>query len=339
LRKPPYLLKEKPREKEMNISATTLYTPAQRAVLPLLGGVVAPLLGLLVYRLARRSLQETERLRNRSYLFCRGITGVLLGQFFAHTYVPTGELEWQYTMLFAAVGFVFLDVCDHVARHWNTNPHYVAAPLDGGGASEDLGLQRDIMEKHKVLVVRGGNKRSFSDTVWAAQDGYKETRRRQWVLGIVLATFAVICVMDGLLLVYRDPLNEAAVAAVITCYYVNGVFLTLAVYGAMIHAEFHIEEERRSRIVWCAVVGSLWCVCLVSSAIPVLAGITVAAAQAIVNNRVMLAFYGFSCGCVLNRCVYFYAFQLEQPGARQSVLGVLVLFVAVGQSIATGFWL
>src|SRR5690606_4857321 len=142
---------------------------------------------------------------------------------------------------------------------------------------------------------------------------------------------------DGLLLVYRAPTSNHA--AVIACFVINGISLSVAVLGGMIHAQRQLLEDFPRRGLWSWVAMTLvWCALLVGSALPAVLDVSVETATGILEHYATLCCYGFASGCVLKLCVYYFQ-RGERSNRRMIRLGVLVLALAAAQSAVTGLWL
>ena len=83
----------------MNFTNTTgivgiaSYATWEMAVLPLVGGLVSPLLSWFIYRLSRQRLKRKETLKSSAHVFYRILSGVLLSQFLCHTVLPSTSLD------------------------------------------------------------------------------------------------------------------------------------------------------------------------------------------------------------------------------------------------------
>lgn len=334
----------------MNITSTPItasYATWQVAILPLVGGLVSPLLSWFIYRLSRQRLKRKETLKSSAHVFYRILSGVLLSQFLCHTVLPSTSLDSfdtpltsldvKYTFYFILLGYFFIDTCEAISRIWNTNTRYVA-PLDEQ-VRDDIGLNKETMEEQSIVVAQDVGSSDFSNTVWALQDYSKDKRKRQWLLGLLLSVFCIITVMDGMLLVYRNPQGDLQMIGTIVSFFINGMSMSVAVYGAMLHAKFHVTEELKPRIWWWCSVTLLWSAALICCTVPVLMQLSLAMAQAIINNRIMLAFYGVAAGCVLKLQQYYHNRKVENIDRRETLVGIIVFFAALAQGVATSLWL
>jgi hypothetical protein len=314
---------------------------AYLVVFPLLGGVLAPIIGVLVYRYSRRKSRKHETSKGRAYLFYRVLTGVLFGQYICHVTIvaPTNFalVGFKYLFLFMAAGYVLMDVAETVGRCWNTNSHSIG-PIDGQ-VSDDIALNKEKMEENTVIVAQDISSNDFATVVWMAEDYAKDKRKRLWLLGLLFVIFGIIALLDGFLLIYRNPQSTGLCVGITVCYFVNGISMTIAIYGAMIHAKIHIIQERRPRLFWSGFLGGLWCVILVCSAVPVLASTPLSIVKDIVESNGFIAFYGLAMGCVIRLQQYFYNMKLEHTTVKEQALGESVFILAVAQSAVTGLWL
>lgn len=317
----------------MNSSTTTIppvFDTWQVALLPLLGGLICPLLSWLVYRVSLRRLKQKETTKSRAHVFYRILSGVLLAQFLCHTAI-SASIDLKYMFYFILAGYFLMDCAEAIGRIWNTNSNYIA-PLDEQ-VPEDIGLNRETMQEQSIAVATNVSSNDFSNMIWTLQDYSKGNRKSQWLLGLLLVVFCIIVMVDGLLLIVYPQ----SIAAFVS-FFVNGVSMSVAVYGAMIHAKFHVEEERMPRIAWWCLVTGIWCVTLVCSTIFVLTHMNVETALGIVNNKILLSFYGAAGGCVLKLQQYYHNRKVEEIDRAQTWLGMGVFFVAIAQGVATSIF-
>ena len=326
-----------------------MYETWQTALLPLMGGIVCPFMSWLVYRISRRRLKRRETLKSSAHVFYRSLSGVLLAQFLCHTFVPTfsGDnptpftaLDVKYMFYFILLGYFVFEICESISRIWNTNRQYVA-PLDdtAGYGQDEIGLNKETMEEQSVVVGENVSSNDFSNTVWLLQDVAKDKRKRQWLLATLVCTFCIVSVMDGMLLVYRDPQNVLQLAGILTAFFINGISMSFAIFGGMIHAKFHVTEEQRPRVMWWTFITLVWSIALICSTVPALSGISLPLAQSIVNNKILLAFYGFAAGMILKLQQYYHQQKVNDIDRRQTMVGLFVFFIALCQGVATSLWL
>jgi len=308
-------------------------------MLPLLGGIVAPILGFLVYKFSRRRLRVKDSSRSRAYIFYRILSGALLGQFLCHTNVIGGLWGLEFMYLFVVAGYMLFGTAEDVGRVWNTNVNYIG-PSDGATSlTEDIALDKERMEEKPIAVIEDVTSHDFSAAVWMIQDKQKDRNKRQWILFGLMVVLACITVLDGMMLVYRNPTTPEQVAIIIVCFFGNGISLSTAFYGAMIHARMHVNSEARTRVLWWTFVAGIWCAMLACASIPVLIGMQVTVAAEIVNSVPFVVVYGVAAGCILAIQQYFYGMKMETTDKRDILWGRLVFVAAIGQSAATGFWL
>lgn len=332
----------------MNSTTTTttppslgpLYSPADKAILILLGALVVPVTGWFVFVIARRRLRHKENLKSRAYVFYQVLSGVLLGQFMCHTWVGLGAsaLDARFMFLFALLGCNLLLSAETVGRLWNTNPNYMG-PTSDESPHDEFALDRQRMEDQSMVIAANVGSATFAENTWDNLDRAKQMRKRNWMLGVVVCIFAVISVMDGMLLIYRAPRDELAVAITILAYYINGISMTISVFGAALHAKWHVLEERRIRLGWWYALTLGWAAILVGTAVPAVVGVSVAEAQAVIGHRAFLPFYGLASGAVLVLFRYYYNRKMENTGRREAFWGELVFWLATAQAALTGFWL
>jgi hypothetical protein len=295
-----------------------------KIALPLVGGLISPLLSLLIFKISRRRLRLKETLKSRAYLFYRGLSGVLLGQVIFNT------SSWL-MLVFALAGYLLMDACEAVGRAWNTNPNYIGL-IDNDDGCEEIGVNKETMERETVVVVTGIDKDNMANTVWKTQDANKNMRKRRWMLGVLFVVFAMITVSDGFLTISKIAAN---VPAVVICFYINGIAMSGAIYGGMVHAHLQVEEEHRV-LEWCLLTG-LWSLMLAAASIPTI--LEVQNMAFIFAHPAYQICYGFALGPVLRLQQYYYNMQLNGIDKKELALGVVVFVVAAGQSALVGFFL
>lgn len=319
----------------MNGTSVIYSHVAYSACLPFLGGLVAPALGVLVYRYVRRRLGVKEGSKSRAYLFYRVLSGVLLGQFVCHTNIqPDADLGLYFPFLFILSGYLAMDAAESIARVWNTNVAYIG-PLDEQ-VDDDVALNREKMQENTVVVATNVGSSDFADVVWTAEDAAKDKVKRRWMLGCLLVVLSFIAVTDGMLLVFRNPQTTISMISIVVFYFVNGVSMTVAVYGGMVHAKLMIIQEDRWRIFWNMVLGGFWCVVLICSSIPMLAGAQLSVISIVLRSKGYSAVYGLTAGCVLRLQQYFHHRNVDKIDKTQTAWSIIVFIVAAGQAAVTG---
>lgn len=308
----------------------TLYSPGQQAALSLAPLSACPLLAALIYYLARRRrMKVDETLKSRAYLFYRFISALLLGQVLCHT-------EWSaapWMVLCVAGGYFLLDAAEGASRVWNDNAYFIGPAdyeMDG-----ELGLNRAVLEVQNTMVSDDVNSEEFAHDTYEVERDYKDNIKRQWVLMLLVFLLLVVSMMDGFLLIIRD-VTVGTVAA----FYVAAISMSLAVYGAMIHAKYHITEKKRKRLQWWIAISALWCLGLFfTSCMPLLVGMQLTAAQAAVSHTAFIVFYGLAAGALLKIQQYFHYMKQQNVDRWDTFLGMGVFLLALGQSAATSMFL
>ena len=317
-----------------------MYSVAQRVVLPLIGGVLAPALSALTLRWSRRRLQERESSESRAFLFYNALSGVLLGQFVSHTALLVERLDARIMHACALVGFVLMYVAETEGRLWNASPGYVP-PMEGqADVDEDSNLDKGRMELRGVVRANDVASDAFANVVFDSQALGKDESKRVWMLVALLGMLAVVLTMDGLLMVYRAPVTNHA--ATVACFALNALALSVSVYGAMLHAKYHVYEEFDARGLWrWMLLTAVWCLMLVVSAVPAVASMTLESATKVVEHYAFLCVYGVASGALLKLCFYYFLrAQLAATAQRRTIrLGLAAFAAAAAQSAVTGVWL
>jgi hypothetical protein len=322
------------------VVSSSCYGVTEKVVLTLLGGVFVPFTSWIVYVVARHRLRLKDTLKSRAYLFYQVLAGVLLGQFMCHTWVGLGAspVDARFMFLFALLGCNVFHSAETIGRLWNTNSNYNGPLDDNQEEEEEKDLDREKMEEQTVDVTRHVNSDGFSHHHWNRLDKTKRKRKRKWMMALVFVIFAIISLMDGLVLVFRNPQGITQMSLTMFAFWLNGVSMTISVLGAMLHAKWHVREERRA-LLW-SVLTLVWVVILVGSVVPVLVNMSVETAQSIISARPFLAFYGVASGCVLVLKQYYHNNRkMDNIGKRESFWGEVIFWLATAQAAVTGFWL
>lgn len=311
----------------------TIYSPTQQAMLPLAGLVVSPVLSVIIYLMARRRLSSVKPLKSRAHLFYLMLSGNLAGQFIGHT-------NWtsvNFMSLFVAVGFFLLFAFQEIMRICNTNPNLIM-PADTN-MPDDIGLNKGTMEIETFIVSHDVTNDDFARVQYQVQLQWKDTRKRQWMLGILFVLFFIVSFTNGLYLIYSNPQTELDVSMVILCYYVNCISMSVCIYGSMIHAHFHVTEETRPRLAWWILGTFLWSIIFFSSSLMVLTGAQYKWIEGVIHNEALVAFYGVSSGAVLMMQIYYHNRKDHILDKRDVVTGIIVFALSLAQSMFTSRFL
>jgi hypothetical protein len=314
------------------------YLLHEKIILPAVSGASVLLLSWIMYVLSRRigRPKEGETFKEKLYVVQSIVSAFLLGQIAGHTTVFTTAFPLMYGYLFVLGGILFLRHVESFGRGWRENMG-VPGLTEGGDGSHDFDVDPDLMEEKAYVAMSNLSSKDSANVHWSAQDKRRSNFKRQWMLIMLMLSFTVIATMNGFIMVYR--VLSSAKVAIIACFIVNGAAQTVAVLGAMIHAGYHVTEEKRTRILyWCATTGSWLCV-LVCTTIPVLLNVPVSKAQYIINSPYFSGVYLFSTG-LLWRLSYYYEKNLYECRNRKELfVDALVFTVALAISATTGFWL
>jgi hypothetical protein len=318
----------------MNSTAAATTVAAQVAV-PLVGGIVAPMLSWAVYRVARRRLKHKQTLQSKSHVFYRVISAVLLGEFVCHSMWTTLGATWI-SLLCVAAGYALFTVADGWGTVWNTNVHYVGAAAVATATDEIVMVDR--MEEPSIVAATNLTSPEFATQTWALQHKAKDKRKRQWMLATLIAVLIMVTVKNGLALAASSGGGGGQLVALIACTYVNGISLSIAVYGAMLHAKFHVTEQMRLRIIWWCAVTALWCVTLLcAGSVPLL--LLSGNGSAVVSSYFIYV-YAVCVGVVIAVQQYYHAYSTTSATSkRETLMGLFVFLLTLAQSVVTSAWL
>lgn len=304
----------------------------QQILLPTASGLIVLLLSWFLYVASRRwgKPANGETFKEKLYVVQSVVSAFLLGQIAGHTTVFTAPFPLLYGYLFVLGGILVLRHVESFGRGWrkNISPETPVAPV------HDFEVDADLVEERAFVSLRNLSSKEAANVHWSAQDVRRSNAKRQWMLFVLLLAFTVISTMNGFIMMYR---TTASRAAIMVCFLVNGAAQSVAVFGAMIHAGYHVTEEKRKRILYWCVITASWMSILVCSTIPIL--LNVANAQQIINSPYFSGIYLFATG-LLWRLSYYYEKNLYECRNRKELLiDALVFTVALAVSATTGFWL
>lgn len=316
-----------------------MFDVLEKTFLILTGAFFAPLISAVALWWTRRRLPDSRTTESRAFLFYSMLNGILLGQYVCHTAIVADGFEARLMNLCALAGFVFIYWLECEARMWGDFENYVQ-PLDTDlpEVNPDSGLRRDTMELEEIVSVSAVNTTNMSWVLFAGLDLSRDRGKRYAMLLLLYVILAAVLFVDGMLLIYRAPTSNHA--AVVACFVINGISLSVAVIGGMVHAHRQLIEDFPKYGIWSWVAMTLvWSVLLVGSALPAVLDVSRDAAASILEHYATLCCYGFASGCVLKLCVYYFQRSGERSNRRIIRLGVLVLAFAAAQSAVTGLWL
>jgi hypothetical protein len=311
-----------------NLTITQIYHVApEKAALSLVGLLVSPIISCILYYLARRRLQKDDTSKSKAHLFYRMISGILIAQFLGHTYWYT---PFWYLGLFVATGYFVMDAAESIGRLWNKNPNYVGRP--DYAAPEDIGLDKKTNTRKSIVVADDLTDPNFSHNVFLIEDNNKDLTKRQYILSVLLLCLFVICCVDG----FHLAVTPSSIPLIVS-YYIHGICLSVAVYSAMIHAQYHTEATRRW--MWWCLLTFFWSVILFCSAFVVLLPIPSDLLVAILNHQAFIAVYGFASGILLKLQHYFHGMHVETADKAELWWGIAVFFLSMGIAMATSIYL
>lgn len=327
----------------MNQTVVVVYAIHEQVLLPL-AGLIVPLLSFLTYQISRRWCQprSKETLKSKMYMGQSVLSGVLIGQIFCH--VPLWSGSDKFPLLFGCFffigGFALLRLAESVGKGWNTNKNDIPRDeAEQANSSNDIqfDVNKETMEEETYIEVNNVKSKETTEILWAAADKSKANIKRQWMLIVLTCCLAAVLIMDGFLLVCRHSSEPAFV--IIICFYVNIACLTIAILGGMLHAGFHVTEEKRMRLIWWSVLSFTFMSMVVCSVIPVLLAVPHDTASYIINTPWFSCIYLFCMGCLLRLQQYYEKNQYSTRDGKQIVLDALLFTLALAASAATGYWL
>lgn len=308
----------------------------EQAILPAVSGVAVIVTSIAIYWIARRwgAPKEGENFRQKLYIIQSIVSAFLIGQIGGHVTIFSDLFPITYGYIFLLGGLWFLRLVESVGRGWN--------PVKGERLTateesdyNDFDVNPKTMEQESYISMNNIGSKEAAEKEWKAQDKRRSNAKRVWMMYCLMASFTVVAVMNGFILIVRN----AERTAVIICFIVNAIAQTVAVLGGSIHAGYHVTEERKFRILLWGLLTFIWFAVIVCSVIPVLLNMTVSTASTIINTPYFSAIYLFAVGC-LWRLSYYYEKQLYIFRSRKQIaMDALVFTLALSISAVTGYWL
>jgi len=311
-----------------NLNVTVIYHVApEKAALSLVGLVLSPLVSGFLYYLARRRLKEDDTSKSRAHLFYRMISGILLAQFLGHTYWYT---PFWFIALFVSIGYFVMDAGESIGRLWNKNPNYVG-PTDYA-APQDIGLNKKTNVRAEIIVADDLTSPDFARDAFDIEDNVKDLTKRQWILAVLLCCLFVISCVDG----FHLAVTPSSIPLIVS-YYIHGICLSVAVYSAMIHAQYHTEATRRW-FWWCTLT-IIWSIIYFCSALFVLLPIPPYFILEVLSHQSFIAVYGFASGVLLKLQHYFHGMHVETRDKSELWWGIAVFFSSITIAMLTSIYL
>lgn len=308
-------------------TTTIIHFAPEKAALSLVGLVVSPIVSGCVYWFAIHRLKESQDTKSKAHLFYRTISGILLAQFIGHTYWYAAPF-W-FIAIFVALGFVLLDIAESIGRLWNTNPKYL--PLEY--IIEDIGLDKKTVTSNPIVVVDDLTSPEFPEDTFTIQDSVKDMTKRRWMLGILFFCLAVISCADGFHL-STTPIS----APLLISYYAHGVCLSVAVYGAMVHA--HIHTTSKYRCGWWTLFTLLWSSIYFCSALFVILEMPPQyVIFEVLHHPAFIALYGFASGTLLKIQFYFHFMKSVTADKKDLWWGIVVMAASTTIAMTTSIYL
>lgn len=306
---------------------------------------MCPVICFLIYRYVRKrleieeNLKEGEKLKSRAYPFYRMMLGIFLGQFVCHTFFKGtvySTLKAEIMAVFVLVGFFIVESVEALARVFGPNPHRTG-PRDED-VEDDFGINPDSLERNAYANLTQLSGRNTGQGMHAISDNSYDNRKRRWILLMICLVFVFVAVVDGFFLIYRNPQDTGQVAGIVISFYINKMAQTAAICGVMAHAKIH-NESAKTRLFWWIAISGIWCLMVFLSTIPVLCDATWDAVRDVVEHPALSAFFSIAAGMILWTACYFRQRKLRKIDRKETLVGILVFFLAAGQSAMTAIFL
>ncbi len=284
--------------------------------------LLAPLLSVAIYLLAKRRLDHASTQRSRAHLFYQMISGNLLG-------LLLGHINWttNYVGIAAAVGYWLMIIAELVGRCWTENKNMIGPHDndDGEDATSKLILNSDTCIDNPIIVANV-NGEDWAPLQIQQHNIDKSNRKRIWMLIALFFMMTVTSLTDGIHLAMGT-----FEAAQIVCYIIHAASMTIVICSGFIHANVH--RAKHCLLLWIA-LSFLWCVILFGSALEAIIGIV---AQSILSHPALICFYGAAAGVLLRLQQYFHnhGATAKDTDRQDLLVGCAAFSIALLQSMVT----
>lgn len=298
----------------------------QKIVFPIVNGLLPFGFSGGAYAIATRRWKQKESLRDRSFLFYRALSGVLLGISIGSVWAPSALF-----FCFVIGGYLLVDAFESIARVWKDGYYVVPAP-----GTEDLAFDPETGQKKKRLKVNNVFDERLPEVMFTQEDMGKDTQMRKVLLACLFVLLCIFALLTGLRVVILGPALNAGSSA---CYLILNASMTVALIGGMLHAHIHVQEELKRARFWWIITTVGWSVSLVCTTIPFLLDVSPLVGAQIVSHIGFSVVYGVCTGAALHMQQYYYNMKLSQIDRRETLFAILV-FVAMagGVTVASYFF-
>lgn len=310
---------------------TKVYTDTQLFAIAFAGLVVVPTMSIITYIWSRRRLSNNETLRSRAHLFYRTLSGTILGQCICHT-------QWtrdSFMPAFFVAGYLLVELIEAFGRMYSMRHQTGPDELED---YDEVGLNRQTMEINTMVVSDDLSSPAFMQEVFLVEAQCRNLLRRRLVLAALIGLFGILCASNGVVMVYLPfgvPIRQTGV---VIFYYLNGVGMSVAVFGAMIHAQLHVKEAFRRRLLLWIAVSAVWSILFFCTALPVLVGVQALLAKRFMLKFAVVAVYGLTAGALLKIQQYFHQMKSSGMDAKDTIWGLVFFTVALGLTVVTGLY-
>lgn len=298
------------------MNSTATFSVGQKAALPIVF-VPCAIVCFIVFRYAKRRLQDTDTMGRRMEYLYSALSASLLGHLLFRI-LP--EIPQPFPVV-VGVGFFVMLCVQKCAQSWRDDPYTTTDTFDGelyycvdrestqiktNAVQENL-LSPEIPEEERRLTLE-----------------LNELRKRRKIAALLFVTMLCTAVIEGLLL----PLGDTVVVAM---FYASKLLQTLALSVAWVHAFLHAPEE--GRWPWYFILSLVWCVTCALSTLPGLLDFVAPA-----DNVALLLFYALAAGIVLWVAQYFIFIDRTENNMRRTVSRLVVFGVVFVATWVTSFF-
>lgn len=317
---------------------------AQKGVLPV---VVVPCAVVLyvLYRYIMRPLYGNKTFEQRMNYFYTYASAALFGEVMFQAYpnatIPMIVHNTNATVasalspaigssipsMFFFIGFFVISTFYESLRIWHANPYQITTESNSEDIHYLVDRESNTMNDYFEADNTAPNLDVSEQRSKVEQDNAIAERRR-YIAYITILLLSVTCVLEGFFLSYQTG-NKWVI---IVMFMLDKVMETLVVGVAMANALFHTQGKR---YLYGAI---LWCFVVVSSTIPVLAGMTMQQAAIVVSHMAVGIFYAAAGACLFFICFLYTNIHLKKTDKVETLTRQAIWFLTASVAWVVGYF-
>lgn len=321
------------------------YSDAQKGVLPLFVIPCAVVLFAL-YRYGRKSLRGQQTFTARmDYLYsfvAASIMGEFLFQAFpnsslpmiAHniTHIEPGQAPVGSSVpsIFMMVGLFVMLCIQKYSRVWNDSPNYSGSNLT---IVEIVNIiDPETFEILDVFQADGLDNEHIGEQRMTLEDEHAELRKRGQLVLITLAICSILCLLEGLFLVYQHG-NKWVI---VFMFWLDKLMETTVVGTSMLHAYYHAKSPRTRN--WFVMGSIFWGAVMLVSTLPALLDLSRVQCTVVVTHLATSIFYALAGGILLYVGIYYLHIDMRRTDLKETMVRSVLFATTAATSWVVGYF-